>query len=158
MDGAWNAAHDRLGRLPPALQPGSGSWDVLAGVVATYQSLYFQLDSQLSYKANGEANGFRFGNVSEFDVSLQYRLWARRLGSGVPAFVYGVLEANLIHAERNRIEGIADPNAIPVGSLNCPGSLPRRHELVRYFNDRVQIFALDGGHAPFVRTALPPAD
>jgi hypothetical protein len=36
-------ARDGLGRLPPAVQPGSGSWDFLGGVVATYQSLVFRL-------------------------------------------------------------------------------------------------------------------
>jgi hypothetical protein len=37
---------DALGRLPPSVQVGSGSWDALAGVVATYQTLRYQVDSQ----------------------------------------------------------------------------------------------------------------
>lgn len=114
-------ARDSRGRLPPAIQPGSGSWDALGGVVGTYQTLEFQIDSQLSYKANGEANGFRAGNVTEFDVSFQYRLWPQNLLRGTPAFLYGVLEANFIHAEKNRISGVADPNSGGTTLLIAPG-------------------------------------
>lgn len=114
-------AQDGSGRLPPAIQLGSGSWDGLGGVVTTYQTLDFQVDSQLSYKANREANGFRFGNVTEFDASFQYRLWPRNIGSGVPAFLYGVLEANLIHAGKNQVGGIADPNSGGTTLFLAPG-------------------------------------
>lgn len=112
---------DGFGRLPPQVQPGSGSWDALGGAVLTYQTLEFQIDSQVSYKANREANGFEFGDVSEIDASLQYRLWPRSLGAGVPAFLYGVLEANLIHADKDRIGGIADPNSGGTTLFITPG-------------------------------------
>jgi len=104
-------ARDHLGRLPPPLQPGSGSWDALGGAVLTYQTLDLQIDSQLSYRANREANGFQAGNLWQVDGSLQYRLWPRRLGAGVPAFLYGVLEANLLHAAKDRVGGVSDPNS-----------------------------------------------
>ena len=116
-----DTAQDGLGRLPPPIQLGSRSWDALGGVVGTYQTLDFQIDSQLSYKANREANGFRFGNVIELDASFQYRLWPRSLGGGVPAFLYGVLEANLIHAEKNRISGVADLNSGGTTLFLSPG-------------------------------------
>lgn len=116
-----NNARDASGRLPPPVQLGSGSWDLLGGVVATYQTLDFQVDGQLSYKANREANGFRFGDVTELDASLQYRLWPQITGSGVPAFLYGVLEVNLIHAEKNRIGGVADPNSGGTTLFVSPG-------------------------------------
>jgi hypothetical protein len=114
-------AVDGLGRLPPPIQLGSGSWDALGGVVATYQTLNYQVDSQLSYKANREANGFRFGDVTELDASLQYRLWPQTLGGGVPAFLYGVLEANLVRAEKNRIGGVDDPNSGGTTLFLSPG-------------------------------------
>ena len=114
-------AQDGLGRLPPPIQLGSGSWDALGGVVATYQTLDYQIDSQLSYKANREANGFRFGNVATLDASLQYRLWPQTLGGGVPAFLYGVLEANLVRAQKNRIGGVDDPNSGGTTLLLSPG-------------------------------------
>lgn len=112
---------DALGRLPPPVQPGSGSWDLLGGVVATWQSLDFQIDSQLSYKANRKANGFEFGDVFEADGSFQYRLWPRKLGSGVPAFLYGVVEANLIHADKDRGGGMTDPNSGGTTLFLTPG-------------------------------------
>lgn len=114
-------ARDGFGRLPPPVQPGSGSWDTLGGAVLTYQTLDFQIDSQVSYKANREANGFQVGDVSELDGSLQYRLWPRSLGAGVPAFLYGVLEANLVHAAKDRIGGIADPNTGGTTLFITPG-------------------------------------
>jgi hypothetical protein len=114
-------AGDGLGRLSPALQPGSGSWDALGGAVLTYQTLDFQIDSQLSYKANREANGFQAGNRWQVDGSLQYRLLPRRLGAGVPAFLYGVLEANLVHAAKDRIGGISDPNSGGTTLFITPG-------------------------------------
>lgn len=101
-------AGDRRGRLPPPLQPGSGAWGALGGVVATYQTLGFQIDGQLSYKANHEGNGFRAGDVAGLDLSVQYRLLPRSLGAGVPAFLYGVLEARIEHAARDRVGGISD--------------------------------------------------
>lgn len=101
-------ARDRLGRLPAPIQPGSGSWDFFGGAIATWQTLDFQVDGQMNYRANREANGFRAGNVTAIDGSLQYRLWPRSLGGGVPAFLYGVLEANLTHAARDRIGGAND--------------------------------------------------
>ena len=104
-------ARDGSGRLPPPVQPGSGSWDALGGAVVTYQTLDFEIDGQVSYKANREANGFQAGNVAELDASLQYRLWPGSLGSGVPAFLYGVVEANLIHSAKDDSGGIADPNS-----------------------------------------------
>ncbi len=114
-------AQDSLGVLPHDVQPGSGSWDFLGGVVATYQTLDYQLDAQLAYKTNREANGFRFGDVSGADVSLQYRLWPQELGGGVPAFLYGVLEANLVHAGRNKVSGVTDPNSGGTSLFFSPG-------------------------------------
>jgi len=109
------------GTLPATLQLGSGSWDPFAGVVATYQTLEFQVDVSASYKINTEANDFEFGDEARFDASLQYRLWPRELGSGVPAFVYGVLEANLIHKGKNRSGGVTDRNSGGTTLFLVPG-------------------------------------
>lgn len=102
---------DSLGRLPPALQPGSGSWDPFVGVVATYQTLDYQLDAQVAYKANDEANDFTFGNEARLDASFQYRLWPRELGDGLPGFLYAGLEANFLYQDNNEINGTDDPNS-----------------------------------------------
>ncbi|MFQ5449019.1 MAG: transporter [Nitrospinaceae bacterium] len=112
---------DGLGRLPPSVQAGSGSTDPFGGLVATYQTLDFEIDAQASYKINTEANNFEFGDVGRLDVSLQYRLWPRILGSGVPGFLYGVLEGNLIHQNKNRTTGVKDPNSGGTTLFLAPG-------------------------------------
>jgi hypothetical protein len=94
---------------------------VLGGAVLTYQTLDFEIDSQVSYKANTDANGFQAGNVASLDTSFQYRLWPRSLGAGVPAFLYGVLEANLVHSARDRSGGADDPNSGGTTLFITPG-------------------------------------
>ncbi len=112
---------DSFGRLPATLQLGSGSWDPFGGVIATYQTLDYEVDAQLSYRANTEANGFKFGDEIRFDASLQYRLWPRDLGAGVPGFLYGVIETNLLHQAKNEISGTNDPNTGGAKLFLSPG-------------------------------------
>ncbi len=112
---------DSFGRLPPSVQPGSGSWDPFGGVVVSYQTLDFEVDAQASYRANTKANDFEFGDVARLDGALQYRLWPRELGSGVPGFLYGVLEANLIHRDENRAGGTNDPDSGGLSLFILPG-------------------------------------
>ncbi len=102
---------DSLGRLPMPLQSGSGAWDYFAGVVMTYQTLDYQIDSQLSYSQKGNANNFNAGNEARADISFQYRLSPQQLSSDTHSFLYGVLEANIINQSNNRLSGINDPNS-----------------------------------------------
>jgi len=98
--------NDNLGRLPTPLQLSTGAWDGFGGVVATWQTLDFELDGQISYRNNGEANGFEAGDEWRLDGSLQYRLWPGSLvGPDIPGFLYGVLEANLVYKDRNVLNG-----------------------------------------------------
>ncbi len=96
-------ARDDLGRLPQPLQLGSGSWDPLAGLVVTRQTLSWQADASVSYQANTEANDFEFGDEARLDLSVQRRVWPRELGPGVPAFLYLVLDSNLIRQQRDEL-------------------------------------------------------
>jgi len=112
---------DALGPLPVPLQSGSGSWDGFGGLVTTWQTLAFQVDAQLSYAVNTRANNFQAGNVARLDGSFQYRLFPRELQSGVPAYVYGVLETNLIHRDRNSFMGQPDPNSGGITVFLAPG-------------------------------------
>lgn len=96
---------DVLGRLPIPLQSGSGAWDYFAGVVMTYQTLDYQIDSQVSYSHKGTANSFNAGDETRADVSFQYRLSPQQLSSDTHSFLYGVLEANLINQDNNRLLG-----------------------------------------------------
>ena len=112
---------DSFGLLPASVQPGSGSWDPFGGIVLTYQTLDYQIDAQASYKINTEANDFEFGDVARLDASFQYRLWPRELKGGVPGFLYGILEANLIHQEKNRSGGVDDANSNGTRLFLVPG-------------------------------------
>lgn len=100
-------AADARGPLPAPLQLGSGSWDPLAGLVATRQTLDWQLDAAVSFQANTEANDYELGDVARLDVSYQHRVLPRDLGGGVPAFVYAVVESNLVRQGRDRAAGRA---------------------------------------------------
>jgi len=112
---------DQSGRLPAPLQAGSGSWDPFAGIVASYQTLDYQVDVQAGHTINTEDNDFEFGDEFAFDVSLQYRLWPRELGVGVSGFLYGVLEANLLHQAKNEINGFNDPDSGGASFFLSPG-------------------------------------
>lgn len=114
-------ASDGSGRLPQSLQPGTGSWDPIAGVVATFQTLDYQIDSQFSYKATTEADGFEAGDEARLDLSLQYRLWPWKLESGLPGFLYGVLETNLVSQGRSEVSGVKDPDSGGTTIFIVPG-------------------------------------
>ncbi len=112
---------DSLGTLPAPLQAGSGSWDPFGGIVLTYQTLDYEFDAQVGYKGNTEANNFEFGDEATFDASLQYRLWPRELGTGLPGFLYGVLETNLRYQGKNKTNGWKDPNSGGTSFFLSPG-------------------------------------
>ena len=112
---------DRFGTLPAPLQAGSGSWDPFGGVVMSYQTLDYQVDAQASYKINTEDNNFEFGDEFAFDASVQYRLWPRKLGAGVPGFLYGVLEMSLLHQKKNEINDSNHPDSGGKSFFLSPG-------------------------------------
>ncbi len=102
---------DALGRLPRPLQPGSGSWDVLGGAAVTFQTKQWEIDADAGVRRTTAADGFEFGDESFADVSFQYRVWPRRLGGGVPAFLFAVVESNLVVQGRHRSAGVPDPDS-----------------------------------------------
>jgi Putative MetA-pathway of phenol degradation len=106
-----NETSDELGLLPPGVQTGTGSWDVLGGVIATFASLAWNVDFQASYQANSTSNGIKRGNLARADASFQYRLLPRVLSRDDKGFLYGVLEANLVHSQRLQVNGADDPNS-----------------------------------------------
>ncbi len=112
---------DGLGGLPPPLQLGSGSWDLAFGSVATWQTLGWQLDTSIAYRVNDQANAFELGDEARLDISYQHRLLPRRLKAGLPRFLYGVLESNLVWAGRNRAGGLADPDSGGFIAYLAPG-------------------------------------
>lgn len=124
---------DALGRLPQPLQLGSGSWDPKLGVVLTRQTLGWELDTAVSYQANREANDFEFGDELRWDTSYQHRVWPRDLGAGVPAFLYAVLESNVVHQQRNEAGGALDPDSGGTVWFLAPG--------IQYVRKRVVVEA-----------------
>lgn len=114
-------ATDAYGKLPQPLQLGTGSWDYSLGLVMTRQTLARQFDASISYTLKTEANGFEFGDEAHFDLSYQHRIWPRELTSGVPGFVYGVLETNLIWQDNNTDQGIEDADSGGVSWFLAPG-------------------------------------
>ncbi len=112
---------DSLGPLPQPLQLGSGSWDPIVGTIFTWQTFDWEFDSAVQYRFNTKANDFEFGDQARLDLSFQYRLWPRELGAGVPAFVYGVLESNLIYAGKNEVGGISKPDSGGTTWFLAPG-------------------------------------
>jgi Putative MetA-pathway of phenol degradation len=112
---------DSFGKKPIAVQAGSGSWDPFAGLVLTYQTLDFEVDTSLSYQENTQANGIELGDIVRFDASFQYRLWPRKLQSGVPGFLYGVFESNVVYQGKNRFTSTSDPNSGGTRVFLVPG-------------------------------------
>lgn len=106
-----HSRRDAFGLIPRILQPGSGSWDPFLGVALTRQTLDWEFDAAARYRFNSEASGFTFGDEARADTSFQYRVFPRTLGSGVPAFVYAVLESNLIWNGKNSSLGVTAINS-----------------------------------------------
>ncbi len=100
-----NDQSDRYGLLPRPMQPGSGSWDPFAGLIITFQTLDYEIDAQLAYQWNTEADNYAFGDKFRADVSLQYRLWPRVLSARPAGFLYGVLEGNFLYQAHDRQNG-----------------------------------------------------
>ena len=97
---------DALGTLPRPFQNGAGAWGGHAGVVATWQTLKFQVDGQFLYQRFGSDQGYRRGDVRRFDLSLQYRLWPQALSTLTTGFLYALLESNLIDVTRDDLSGM----------------------------------------------------
>jgi len=125
-----HSRRDAFGLVPRILQPGSGSWDPFLGVSLTRQTLDWEFDTAARYRFNTQASGFTFGDEARADISFQYRVFPRTLESGgVPAFVYVVLESNLIWNGRNRSLGVTDANSGGLTWNLAPG--------LQYVTDRI---------------------
>ncbi len=100
-------------RLPTGRdgKTGDGSVDVFGGVIATFASTQWVLDTQLRYDFNREADGFERGDSASFEISFQYRLVPGKLTQDTKAFVFGVLELSANHYDRDRLGGVTDPNS-----------------------------------------------
>jgi hypothetical protein len=100
---------------------GSDSWDVFGGVSATYSTLNWAVDAQVSYQENTRANAFEAGDVARADASVQYRLSPWALSADTGHFFNSVLEANLIHKGQNKTSTGSDFNSGGTTLFIVPG-------------------------------------
>jgi len=100
-------------RLPTGRdgKTGDGSVDVFGGVIATFASTQWVLDTQFRYDFNREADGFERGDSTRFDTSFQYRLAPGRVTKDTKAFVFGVIELSANQYDHDRLGGVTDPNS-----------------------------------------------
>jgi hypothetical protein len=94
---------DARGEAPRPLQPGTGAWGAVGGIILTRQTLEREFDLALVATAHGRDSGFALGDELELDASYQHRLpWPER---GAGAFAYAVIEAKGIHREDDVVGG-----------------------------------------------------
>lgn len=102
---------DALGRLPPALQPGSGSWDPFGGVVISWATLGWAVDGQAAFQVNTKADGIKLGDVFRADLGVHRRLLPAKLTENDRGLLYGGVEFNFRQEDRTRINAITDQNS-----------------------------------------------
>lgn len=66
---------DALGRLPPALQLGSGSVNSALGVAAGRTTRRWNIEGGIVAHINSEANNFRAGNFVTYDLAVQFQTY-----------------------------------------------------------------------------------
>jgi len=91
--------------LPPSLQLGTGSVDYAGGAVITALRQRWGINGDLIYKVKTGDDGFRFGNMLQFDAALAFRASPRVYGTYPSPQLNIFLEFNGVHNERNRAGG-----------------------------------------------------
>lgn len=102
--GNWKSK-DAFGELPRKLQPGSGSWSSIFGLAFSDQAFAREWDFALQGDLNGKGGGYQFGSSVRLDASLQKRIWPGELTGGVPNFLYGILEVNVVKSFKDKSHG-----------------------------------------------------
>ena len=97
---------DSQGTLPASLQLGSGSVDLIAGGAYTYQTLSHEMDVDLRYIFNQEANDFEFGDVFKYNFSYQKRIFPITLpDEGIYSQWNALIELNGNYSQRSESFG-----------------------------------------------------
>lgn len=88
------------------IQPGSGSWDVLAGGSAAHRMGRFSLYGDVLFKFNTDgANNYRFGNSLLYDIVGKYQVWPGETISSNRAFLLLGLNGEI--SRQDKESGIA---------------------------------------------------
>jgi len=114
-------ATDELGVLPANVQNGSGTNDTFIGLVATYASVDWEWDGQISYVDNESKGNLQRGNFLKLDMSLQYRFYPNQLSANTDTFINGVIEINHSNQQKSRIEGASIESSGGLINFISPG-------------------------------------
>jgi hypothetical protein len=112
---------DAQGALPRALQPGSGSLDYFAGLIATYATLDWSLDGQVSWQVNRRDGAFNAGDTFTADISFYRRLLPGTLQADTKGFLSGGVEVNFADERRSHFSGVIDPRSGGARLFISPG-------------------------------------
>ena len=106
-------------RLPPALQPGSGSWDPVAAVAANLNLNRLRFDGLFFYKVNTEgAQDFADGDFLAVEGDVAYRFWHTKYPGPTASARLGV---QWRHEGRDELDGRTVSNSGSDEILLRPG-------------------------------------
>jgi len=89
-------------RLPPGLQPGSGSWDPFFAFTSNYSVNRYRLDAGAFYKLNTEgAQSYEDGDFFSFSLDAKYRFLLRKYPGPSAAAKLGIQWRHQGRAERD---------------------------------------------------------
>lgn len=115
-----SARRDAQGRLPPALQPGTGSVDGLAGLTLGSISRRWGLYFGTLGKVNTEAQGFKAGDAISYNLTVQYQLFPDWPTPELSQLNLGV-ELVGTTATRDAVLGVAVPESGGTEFFLAPG-------------------------------------
>ncbi len=88
------------------LKLGSGSFDPIAGILFTMQSLNQEFDIDLAYQFNTEAGNYEFGDIFKYNLAYQRRIWPWVLPEkGIYSQLNLVLEFNGEYEQKDKSNG-----------------------------------------------------
>ncbi len=64
---------DALGVLPHPVQPGTGSWDYLFGILGGHLTYRYNIEGGLRYRINTRGSGMKMANPIMYDLSVQWK-------------------------------------------------------------------------------------
>lgn len=95
-------------RLPPGLQPGSGSWDPSVGLAATYEPGRWRFNAAVQYTDNRQnSRDFRFGDEAFVELEAGNRFWLEPYPG---PFMRFDVTARYYYQARGRQDGHLDHN------------------------------------------------
>jgi len=104
-------ASDSLGKLPPSLQRGSGSFNPSALLVATKLWRRFGINTDIGYTLFTKTSGLDQGDILRYDVATSYRLIPSVFGTYPDHQINLMLEFNGTLTGKTNTNGIENVNS-----------------------------------------------